>query len=1067
MVRLEVIFALRYIMAITLTFYTNQISGQSTDQSAFHILYDVSGSMPKGDEYSNATKIAKTINDLSIRNSRLHIYFMGNKETLSNSFSISLPVAKDSLDSLDKRIKLVENQRSKVLYTDIKSGLESVVDTLNQYSENIRSAVIIVSDGLLSFPEDYPYKDSAGIEVPRKKEVPEDNDFKIKYNDETQKLIDSLKRDEKLVYFIQNGYTDKIYFFDIHYETQNYKDYQNGLIRNGRTHFYVNNEVNFENDSIANRELKKFINKVYKKMFVIVPQGQAGALLLFDELIAISNFKKIDEKDLKETRNAIIHIYENFDQYSVKLKYIADNQNLIYTLILEDSTLYSPKIVGSLLKFVKYFKDEDYITVGDTNKIILNRHDIDRLNRYITLLSIPEIKEALFKDIREIVRAMVKDNKSSRSLNFLLTDSFIPNAGELLPITNSLERKEDGLNIKETIILGVADYLKGRIEKELIYIYYDLLHEELFKLNSFVRDTMLYHTSTLLEGMKPKQDMAQLLDLNIILLKEAYTKDIENLPMQMVKHPKIRSNEALLCFTYVLGMFEKIYRSSSLEESIASLHTIYNDINARNPEIINVSEAERGILFLSKFFEFLIDHNIVQRFEDYDNNFDRALLVATAGFFAGKYLEVEKVEITDNLKQDILNVFRQYTIIREEIKIINEELIDLKGSFSLNDYQKYVHQKVTSILIKTSEILILGIKFGEYFAENPEEFRNKYAKYVRETRSLIEAYFQIEEKKYTRAAALMIPVLADYAFKVNTDSLFFERRLTKQRIRRFIDKSAIVRIKKSMNEHEDILTDSTHFISYEQVTEYTALHELKILNPLIDSVYISKIVYYQFKDFLNFLETQEGNNKLKKLFTKSASKFSSIKIEDQKDIVYKLSQSDAFNHNLIKFIQLASEVSTAVSAKDVSTLLSNYAMPPASYRIKRKELTSLSVNAFVGGGASYNVNSAHIAPILFSPIGIDLAKNHFPTTKKVNINHKTSWSIFISILDLGNIFVFDIDDSEDEDLKINLERVISPGAFFTISPFQKLPVTFGVGWQGYPNRISIFTAFDLPIYRLK
>ncbi len=173
---------------------------------------------------------------------------------------------------------------------------------------------------------------------------------------------------------------------------------------------------------------------------------------------------------------------------------------------------------------------------------------------------------------------------------------------------------------------------------------------------------------------------------------------------------------------------------------------------------------------------------------------------------------------------------------------------------------------------------------------------------------------------------------------------------------------------------------------------------------------------------------------------------------------------------LMKLLQISSQIAVEPSADKVKNLISTYALPTASYRLKRENQFELNLNAFVGMGVGYfNSKPELITPVLSAPIGIDISFNPYQIRKK---NHGDSYSrnmsFFISVLDVGNIINYRInkaDSALNEDVKF--EQIFSPGFFLTWSPFRKLPLSFAIGYQTRPDRFASFLAFDLPIIRLR
>ncbi len=172
---------------------------------------------------------------------------------------------------------------------------------------------------------------------------------------------------------------------------------------------------------------------------------------------------------------------------------------------------------------------------------------------------------------------------------------------------------------------------------------------------------------------------------------------------------------------------------------------------------------------------------------------------------------------------------------------------------------------------------------------------------------------------------------------------------------------------------------------------------------------------------------------------------------------------DGLDENLKKLISIAGEVSTANTAGDVERAFQKYALPVASYRIKRKERTSWMINAYLGAGPSYYKSEDDIEFTINAPIGLEFAKSFK--------SKRGSWSLFLPLLDVGNVVNYRIDEIKasgtGDDRSFKFENIVSPGAYVVFGLSKRFPFSWGIGYQTNPDRINTFLAFDLPLFRLK
>lgn len=153
------------------------------------------------------------------------------------------------------------------------------------------------------------------------------------------------------------------------------------------------------------------------------------------------------------------------------------------------------------------------------------------------------------------------------------------------------------------------------------------------------------------------------------------------------------------------------------------------------------------------------------------------------------------------------------------------------------------------------------------------------------------------------------------------------------------------------------------------------------------------------------------------------------------------------------------------NSEDVKNVLNNYALPVASYRAKRKEPSTLMVNAYLGAGGSYYTADEDFRGTVMAPIGIEYSRNGFTNTYFTE-RGRMSYSFMLSILDVGNIVNYRIDE-DDENREVKFEQILSPGFLFNIGLSRKYPLALGFGYLFNPNRLSLNLAFDLPLFRLR
>lgn len=130
----------------------------------------------------------------------------------------------------------------------------------------------------------------------------------------------------------------------------------------------------------------------------------------------------------------------------------------------------------------------------------------------------------------------------------------------------------------------------------------------------------------------------------------------------------------------------------------------------------------------------------------------------------------------------------------------------------------------------------------------------------------------------------------------------------------------------------------------------------------------------------------------------------------------------------------------AENSDDVAAVIEAYALPSGSARIKKNSKFNVSLNSYVGGFVG--VEDATGVAGITAPAGVGFNWG----TKK-----KRSFSIFVSLIDIGAITAFRFEDDNSEVAPIYLREIVSPGGFLSFG-FKK-PFSINLGVQ----RASLLT----------
>ncbi|RAJ07024.1 hypothetical protein LX64_02153 [Chitinophaga skermanii] len=205
------------------------------------------------------------------------------------------------------------------------------------------------------------------------------------------------------------------------------------------------------------------------------------------------------------------------------------------------------------------------------------------------------------------------------------------------------------------------------------------------------------------------------------------------------------------------------------------------------------------------------------------------------------------------------------------------------------------------------------------------------------------------------------------------------------------------------------------------------------------------------------------------------------KIMQQKVAYDTLVVSNKVRQFLLTYGGLGASLAVAKNSDDVAAAIETYALPSGSSRIKRTSAFNVSLNAYVGffGGFEF-IKGLDTRPAvgITAPIGVAISKGQ--SILFFNSRHKTSSSIFISVLDIGAVtaYRFNKDNDANQLPTVEWKDVISPGVFYSFG-IGKTPLSVNMGYQMGPllrkvesdiasttnsyGRLSLSILVDIPL----
>lgn len=154
-----------------------------------------------------------------------------------------------------------------------------------------------------------------------------------------------------------------------------------------------------------------------------------------------------------------------------------------------------------------------------------------------------------------------------------------------------------------------------------------------------------------------------------------------------------------------------------------------------------------------------------------------------------------------------------------------------------------------------------------------------------------------------------------------------------------------------------------------------------------------------------------------------------------------------YSDQLIKLLSFFGDVLVSKDEKDLANVIESYALPPTSYKLKRRMACSIDLNAYVGAYGGFllarSTSSFDNQPVygVTAPIGVALTK-----TTSCWIDH---FGITLDAFDLGNLVNhYLISPNTEYGKEVHFSEIFSPGFSF-IGGIRNTPFVIyaGVRWQ--------------------
>lgn len=648
-------------------------------------------------------------------------------------------------------------------------------------------------------------------------------------------------------------------------------------------------------------------------------------------------------------------------------------------------------------------------------------------------------------------------------------------------------------SFEEAVVLGLTDYLIDRAQQEAAFVFYEHIYDKLLSPYPFVKDTLFYHTSNILTPTF--SNGYPVFNANLKLMSDALHEDLIKLPSNVVKHPKARSNHGLLSLAYSLGLVNNLVSGKSLESSYLQLVNTLPNLER------GTSQLERGFIITGHLIGFLEEHDLAMIYKNLPSEELDKLSKLAIVYLARQYPDIHQVVDVNELTPKVKEIYANYGNLRQYIEQVNQDRKILSSIGSHADNAEYQRKIQLDILRKSIELMVAGVQLMKHFPNSSDSI-SEYDLYKvqRLCTSAMDIWYYFENEEYSRAASILLPMINDLPLAY-IDYGKFNSKDQDEKKNHYKNLPVVIDWKK-LNADREILQENREGIDKQWIKykngcksdsgdcalKFLADRHLLFLKPLVytkvpDAAH-GKIEVERLEniekleevyDFLSAKFLSDGSfeyGKLNKFVTEITDEIYPKKgtlVQIDPGVINVFMQYVVLspaNDELKKLITVAAEVSSVQTAKDFHAIVQSYAMPVASYRVKRYQSHSLMVNAYVGlGPAVYLDKGSTLAWTLNAPIGL----NYNPWTQA---KHKrwSGISFFVPVIDVGNIINYRINASGSENVTdqraIMFENIISPGLHLMYQPFEKFPLAIGGGWQSNPNRALFHVSFDLPLFNI-
>ena len=920
----------KIILGLLLLCFNSSLMAQPSDLIKYYIAFDRSGSVDYLDKNSNLQNLLKELIKLSHKgelnsNASVQLFTFG-ADSLAKEIAAFLPAKKGELNhkKLGDDIISATSKEKGERFTHVHAAFRSLINAIELDMKKqgpVARAVFLFTDGAISAAMVDP---NLKIKQDQYMEILKGQIEEIQALTGKPVIIVQSSREpinvllpaiglKKAISSRDRKYLQEDNFFwissDIKYEKKPPLDSAFRGFVDFVNHLTITNSGAHPNEAIESA-------LAYQQLLAYLPIFAKRKEAASDSAIIIDNAIKRVPGQMKAEIDTVRDVSRKLikpDTSSIKRNALVEaNARMNFVKQLLDQVNKSNK---SATKEFQTFKKEVIHLQSLLDKSALTKTELTDLN--ITLINLSQF-DSLLTALKDVA------SKQYKKASFSLAKVYNPQP--IIDLKEASSKNGTG-TFQEKMILGLTDYVIDRAKQEAIYTFIENINDKVFnskniKFRETCRKYIFPETYALITLDNYASDLFK--------LKNAFKKDISNLPNSIIKADSLQLTDGLTALCTFTIFYKNLLFDQSMEAAFRKLDSDLDGLQKMKLRFKNgkVPSIILALQFTTKLIGNLDTYNFVNIYRNYPSQLhDLSKMLIAISLENAQLLEIE----IDRAAFLVEEIFRDYTIVRNQV----EEFISLLNDKPTSDYEefrRYQYSLVSNILEKSSKLLLSGTEVLKYtkIDVNIRNLDSVAFTVTRVSKKAIDAWFEINDGKYAEAAFSLAPEII----------------------------SAL-----NLPEH----------------------------------------------------------------------------------------------HVLESLLNVAGEASQAQSPSDVKKIIARYALPVASYKVKRTSSHTIMFNSYAGLGTTYYFQD-RAKPAITAPIGLEWSFRFF-----LSDTNFSTLSFMASLIDIGNIVNYRLFDRELEDDAVKFKNIISPGAFAVLGLSKRWPLAIIGGYQMNPKRVTAGLTVDMPL----